>query len=101
MDRKYVLKALADAGVSVPANISNAKLEALASEKGIPLTDPTGIIDPAVVPPGVVLPPDTPPVAQTPAATDDIAWRVAAGLSYEQAVECSNRQKEADAKARK
>lgn len=35
------------------------------------------------------------------AATDDIAWRVAAGLSYEQAVECSNRQKEADAAVRK
>ncbi|WAC20986.1 hypothetical protein OVA24_06270 [Luteolibacter sp. SL250] len=96
MDRKFVLKALADAGVSFPANISNAKLEALAAEKGIPLTDPAGGTESTVLPPGAVA-----PEADTPADADDIAWRVAAGLSYEQAVECSTRQQEADAAARK
>lgn len=118
MDRKFVIASLATAGFPVAGNIANAKLEALAIEKGLPL-DP-----PQETPPGATLTTTTetmagtpgpgiqeggglPPVKEVlrpavtppPANDDDVTWRVNAGLSYEEAVRASRRQGEVDAEA--
>lgn len=116
MDRKFVIASLAAAGFPVASNISNIKLEAFAIEKGVPLDPPNVTPPPAVVVtttevlggtpgPGIqgggALPPvkEAPRLVVTPppANDDDVSWRVTAGLSYEEAVRASRRQKELDA----
>lgn len=116
MDRKFVISSLATAGFPVASNISNIKLEAFAIEKGVPLDPPKVTPPPAVVVttsevtdgnpgPGVQGGGGLPPVIQAPirAVTpppendDDVTWRTTAGLSYEEAVRASRRQKELDA----
>ncbi len=122
MDRKHVISALAALGFPVAANISSTKLEAIAVEKGVPLDPPEGGSAGSTVVttlksmegtpgPGTQLGGGLPPLKQIPQGDpllpseimlppdndNDIAWRVSAGLPYEEAVRASRRQAEVDA----
>jgi hypothetical protein len=93
--KAQLTEALTAKGVEIPANLNKAALEQLALANGIPLEVEAGSA-PEVQPAGST-------ALQDDALQDDselIASKVAAGLSYEGALEVIKRQREEDAKAK-